>query len=141
MKKITLILIIVVATALLVPTTAMAGGTYWCTASGTTDGDGTYNNPWSCKDNTELQTVTQVYICAEHNGGVLYRMFPGYYVYYRITWYAARQCTVSTGTRYPGYPPYTGPDFPTPLVLSAAVAGGVILLAAGMLLRRKTNIN
>ncbi len=138
MKKFSLIMAIVIVTALLVPTAVMAGGTFYCTAYGnTTGGNGTFNDPWPCKDSTELKTVTDR-ICFEHQGGVLYQMYPNYQVFYRITWLSERECRVSEGTRYPGYPPYTGPDFPTPLVLSAAVAGGAILLAAGMLLRRKT---
>ncbi len=141
MKKIHIILIIIVALALLLPTATMAGGTYYCSTYGGYDGDGSMNNPWSCRNNEEFRMVWNDRICGQYSGGVLYRMYPDHYMYHRVTWYAGAQCGISDGQWYPGYPPYTGPDFPTPLVISAVVAGAAILLAAGTLLRRRSRIS
>jgi LPXTG-motif cell wall-anchored protein len=76
-------------------------------------------------------------ICDQYGGGHLYRIYTGSYVYYRIEW-VNQECVIDFQNEYPGYPPDTGVDIPMPLVLSGAVAVGAILLAAGLLLRRRS---
>jgi hypothetical protein len=138
MKKMRILLIAAVLIALLIPTTVLAAGTFYCSALISSGGSGTYANPWACSSDAQLNTIIYDYICNRYNGGYLYRIFSGSYVLYRIDYAASAQCTV-TGTEYPGYPPDTGPELPISLVLASAGAVGAILLVAGLTLRRKQN--
>ena len=139
MKKMRILLIAAVLIALLIPTTVLAAGTFYCSALISSGGNGSYASPWACSSDSQLNTIIYDYICFRYNGGYLYRIFSGSYVLYRIDYLASTQeCSVN-GTEYPGYPPDTGPDLPISLVLASAGAVGAILLIAGLTLRRKKN--
>jgi hypothetical protein len=136
MNKLRVALVIAVLVALMVPVTALAAGTYYCSTLLTSGGNGTYNYPWSCVDQEQLDYVIYDRIC-NVGGGYLYQIYSGYYVYYVIEWVNG-QCTITHQTRHDGYPPNTGVDLPMPLLVGIAVGGGLVLVVAGLALRRKS---
>jgi hypothetical protein len=141
MKKIRILMIVAVFIALLIPVAVSAAGVFYCSASISSGGDGSYAYPWACSTDAQVNSIINDVICRQYNGGHLYRIFANSYVYYRITPVAATvpQCTV-TQTEYPGYPPNTGPDLPLPLILGTAAVIGVVLVGAGLTLRRRATI-
>lgn len=132
-------LMILVALALvampLINVQAQTGPWYYCSATRTAGGTGTYYDPWACSDEAQLNNVTNT-ICS-YGGGTLYRIFTGYYVVYFIN-YTANGCQVVADGEYAGYPPNTGPDLPLPLIIGGVVSVGLLLVAGGLLLRRKS---
>ncbi len=138
MKKIRILMIVAVLIAVLIPVAVSAAGVFYCSALISSGGNGSYSFPWACSTEAQLNDIIMNVICFQYDGGHLYRIFSNSYVYYRITPAAAttRQCTV-TSTEYPGYPPNTGPDLPLPLILGAAAVLGIVLVGAGLTLRRK----
>ena len=114
---------------------AQTGSWYYCSATRTSGGNGTYYDPWACSNQTQLNTATDT-IC-RLGGGTLYRIFTGYYVIYYVN-YTANGCTVTQDGEYTGYPPNTGPDVPLPLIIGGVVAIGLLFVAAGLMLRRRS---
>ena len=114
---------------------AQTGPWYYCSATRTTGGSGTYYDPWACSSEMQLGTVTDT-ICSL-GGGSLYRIYTGYYVIYYVN-YTPNGCEVVTGGEYPGYPPNTGPDLPMPLIIGGVASVGLLLVAGGLLLRRRS---
>ena len=139
MSKIRIAVIVAVLAALLIPVSAFAAGTFYCSALKASGGSGTFWDPWACSTQTQLDNIIQDVICEDYAGGHLYRIHSDYYVYYRIDWYGQNECQIGFQSRYPGYPPDTGPDLPLPLIVGVAVAGGGLLLVAGFVLRRKSS--
>lgn len=137
MSKIRFLLVIAAVFVLLaLPlTSAVAQGSYYyCSATRTSGGSGTYYDPWACSTQAQMTTVTNT-IC-NLGGGTLYQIHTGSYVVFTVRW-TGNACTVSTGQQVPGYPPNTGVDLPAPLVYGGVAFAGVALLAGGLLLRRK----
>jgi LPXTG-motif cell wall-anchored protein len=134
-KKIRILLLAALLIAVLIPMTVSAAGVFYCSAYKNSGGAGTYANPWACS--TDAQTNDLINrICLDYYGGHLYRLYSNYYIYYRIEWGGTTQrCTV-TRTEYPGYPPNTGVDMPLPLLLGGGAALGILLVGAGLVLRR-----
>ena len=110
---------------------------YYCSVTRTSGGSGTYYDPWACSSEMQMGTVTDT-IC-RLGGGTLYRIYTGYYVIYYIN-YSPNGCQVVPDGEYPGYPPNTGPDLPMPLIIGGVVFVGLVLVAAGLMLRRKRAI-
>jgi hypothetical protein len=138
MKKVRILMVCAVLIALLIPVAVSAAGVFYCSALTSQGGNGSYAYPWGCSTNAELNNIIYDIICLQYNGGHLYRLFSNSYVYYRIEWGGVNaRCTV-TSTEYPGYPPNTGPDLPLPLILGTAAIVGVVLVGAGLTLRRRT---
>jgi hypothetical protein len=132
------IILLVVFALLVVPlfnTHAQTGPWYYCSATRTTGGNGTYYDPWACSNQSQLNTVTDT-IC-RLGGGSLYRIFTGSYVIYYVN-YTANGCTVTQDGEYTGYPPNTGPDVPLPLIIGGVVSIGLLFVAAGLMLRRRS---
>jgi len=137
MKKISIVMIAAVLIALLIPVTVNAAGVFYCTALSSQGGNGSFAFPWGCATNSELNHIIYNIICLQYNGGHLYRIFSNSYVHYNIVWGGVdARCTV-TSTEYPGYPPNTGPDLPLPLILGSVAIAGVVLVGAGLTLRRR----
>jgi hypothetical protein len=132
-----IVVLLAVLFGLLIPVGVSAAGTFYCSTLISSGGYGSFNDPWACSNQTQLDHVIQDVICEQYGGGHLYRIFSGYYVYYRIEWYGQNECVIAYQTRYPGYPPDTGVDLPMPLVISAAAAAGALLLVVGLALRKK----
>jgi hypothetical protein len=138
MKKLLVLTVCAVLLALMVPAAVSAAGVFYCSTTRASGGNGTYNDPWACGTNEQFNWVVYDQICYRYGGGHLYRTWPGSYVYYRIDWIAERQtCEITYQSEHPGYPPYTGAEFPVPLILGGAAAVGVLFLGAGLALRRR----
>jgi len=137
MKKLRFVLVVAVLLALLVPFTVQAAGTFYCSASYSGGGSGTYADPWGCSTQQELDYVINTLICGRYGGGVLYRLFPTSYVFYDIVYIAGQGCTIRFQAEYPGRPPSTGVNLPAPLVATLAVAGALVIGGVGLALRRK----
>lgn len=135
--RIALITLVVLALAVmpLLNVQAQTGPWYYCSATRTTGGNGTYYDPWACSNDAQLTTVTDT-VC-RLGGGTLYRIFTGYYVIYYVN-YTPNGCEVIPDGEYTGYPPNTGPDIPAPLIIGGVVSAGLLLVAAGLVLRRKS---
>jgi len=118
----------------LVNVQAQTGPWYYCSATRTSGGSGTYYDPWACSSEMQLGNVTDT-ICSL-GGGTLFRIFTGYYVIYYVN-YTPNGCQVVPDGEYTGYPPNTGPDVPTPLIIGGVVSVGLVLVGAGLMLRRK----
>jgi len=138
MKKVRLVVVFAVLLALLIPFTVQAAGTFYCSASFSNGGNGSYTSPWGCTNQQELDYVINTLVCNRYGGGVLYRIFPTSYVYYDIVWTAGQTCTIRFQAEYPGYPPNTGVNLPAPVIAALAVAGALVLGGVGLFLRRKT---
>jgi hypothetical protein len=137
MKKIRVLFVAAILIAVLIPVAVSAAGAFYCSTLISSGGNGTWAYPWACSTEAQLQNIIYDIICERYNGGHLYQIFSGYYLYHRIEWIGGEQrCTVTT-TEYPGYPPDTGVDLPLPLILGAVALAGVVLVGAGMMLRRK----
>jgi LPXTG-motif cell wall-anchored protein len=135
MKKIHIMILSAVLIAALIPATVSAAGVFYCSALKASGGAGTWANPWACSTDAQVNNLIET-ICLDYYGGHLYRIFDNYYVYYRIEWGGVNtRCTV-TSTRYPGYPPNTGVELPMPLMLAGGAALGLLLVGAGVFLRR-----
>jgi len=141
MKKLHIALIVAFLLALLLPFTVQAAGTFFCSATRTQGGDGTYADPWACKTQDQLNFVINDVICTRYGGGILYRLFPYSYVYYDIVQVVQNDqttCVIRRQAEYPGYPPNTGVELPAPMIAAFAVGGALVLGFVGMMLRRKT---
>jgi LPXTG-motif cell wall-anchored protein len=137
-KKILIIVILVLLVALIVPATVSAAGTFYCSALKASGGNGSWSNPWACSNQSQFDDVFDT-ICNVYGGGHLYRIFSDHYIYYRIDYYGQNECVIGYESRYPGYPPDTGPDIPMPILITGGVAAGALLVVAGLLIRRKTS--
>jgi hypothetical protein len=137
MKKLRIIALMALLIAILIPVSVSAAGVFYCSTSITVGGTGSYADPWACSDDTQLDTVINDYICDTHGGGYLYQIFTDSYRYHVVTWYSAADCRVTSTTDYAGYPPSTGVDLPTPMIVGGVAVLGAGLVAAGILLRRK----
>lgn len=137
MKKTRLVAILAILIALVIPLSASAAGTFYCSTSVTTGGTGTLVDPWACSDDTQLQSVIDDQICAIYMGGDLYQIFPSSYRYHVVTYYSATDCRVTATYDYAGYPPSTGVELPTPYIVGGVALVGVGLVAAGLFLRRR----
>lgn len=136
--KARMILFALIALALvampLVNVQAQTGPWYYCSATRTSGGSGTYYDPWACSTEAQIDTVVNT-IC-RLGGGTLYQIFTGFYVIHYVD-YSPNGCEVRTDGQHPGYPPNTGPDLPTPLIIGGAASVGLLLVGAGLVLRRK----
>jgi hypothetical protein len=137
MKKLRFVLIVAILLAVVIPFTVQAAGTFYCTASSSNTGAGTFANPWGCSTQQELDYVINTLICGQYGGGVLYRLFPTSYVFYDIVYTVGAGCTIRFQAEYPGRPPRTGVNLPAPLIASLAVAGALVIGGVGLVLRRK----
>jgi hypothetical protein len=137
MKKIRILAIAALVAAVLIPAAVLAGGTFYCSTTAATDGDGTLNNPWMCTTEEELNTVIDDRICATYLGGNLYEIFPDSYTLHVITYYSASDCRVTSSTDFAGFPPDTGVNIPTPVIVAGAALAGAGLVAAGIFLKNK----
>jgi LPXTG-motif cell wall-anchored protein len=135
MKKIHIILITALLIAVLIPAAVSAAGVFYCDADRETGGAGTWANPWACATDQQTDDIVNT-ICLDYYGGHLYRIFDTYYVYYRIVYPGVQERCNVTSTRYPGYPPNTGVELPMPLMLGGGAAIGLLLVGAGVFLRR-----
>ena len=141
MKKLHFALIVAFLLSLLLPFTVQAAGTFFCSATISQGGDGSYANPWACSTQDQLNVVINTNVCADNGGGFLYRLFPYSYVFYDIvqtTQNGQTTCVIRRQVEYPGYPPNTGVELPAPMIAALAVGGALVLGFAGMMLRRKT---
>jgi hypothetical protein len=138
MKKLRVVLVVAVLLALLIPITVMAAGTFYCDASSSVNGNGTFANPFGCSNQQELDYVINTLICNQYGGGVLYRLFPTSYVYYDIVYTVGAACSIRFTAEYPGRPPRTGVNLPAPVVASLAVFGALVIGGVGLVLRRKS---
>ena len=141
MKKLRITLILAILAALMIPIAVQAAGAFYCSANRTTDGAGTYANPWACSTQEQLDYVIYDLVCQTYHGGVLFRMFPTSYVFYEIAWLGPNiqePCSIVRQIEYPGRPPRTGVEVPAPLIASLAVFAALALGGVGMILRRKT---
>lgn len=136
--KARILFLVLVALALavmpLVNVQAQVGPWYYCSATRTSGGSGTYYDPWACSTQPQLDSVINT-VC-RLGGGTLYQIFTGYYVIHYV-YSSPNGCEVRTDGQYPGYPPNTGPDLPMPFIVGGVVAVGLLLVAAGLVLRRK----
>jgi LPXTG-motif cell wall-anchored protein len=133
MKKIYLVTSLLVLLALLIPTVVYAQyGVYYCAYNAPGPGNGSYASPWRCSNASEVNTAV-TYVCRA-GGGTLYEIVSNGYYIHTIN----ANCAIISTTFYPGYPPSTGVEFPALLVVGGAVALGLVLLAAGFLLRRRS---
>jgi hypothetical protein len=137
MKKLRYVLIGAILLAVLIPFTVQAAGTFYCSASYSGTGSGTFASPWGCSTQQELDYVINTLICGRYGGGVLYRLFPTSYVFFDIVWSTDQVCTIRFQAEYPGRPPRTGVNLPAPLIASLAVAGALVIGGVGLVLRRK----
>ncbi len=137
MKKVRIVLIVAILLALVIPFTVQAAGTFYCSANFSNGGNGSFNNPWGCATQQDVDYVINTLVCAQYGGGVLYRLFPNSYVYYEIVSTPGAGCSVRFQAEYPGCPPNTGVNLPAPLIASLAVAGALVIGGVGLVLRRK----
>jgi len=137
MKKMRLIAILAILIALVIPLSASAAGTFYCSTSVTIGGSGTLTDPWACSDDTQLDSVINDQICDIYNGGDLYQIFPSSYRYHVVTYYSSVDCRVTATYDYAGYPPSTGVEVPTPIIVGGVALVGAGLVAAGLLIRRR----
>lgn len=141
MSKIRLAFFLVLLLALALPVAVSAAGTFYCSTLIASGGNGTYAYPWACSTNEQFNYVVYDRICNVYGGGHLYQIYSGYYMYYRIEWLYTnnqRTCTITYRAEYPGYPPNTGVDLPMPLIIGGVAGLAVVLLLAGVYLRRKS---
>ncbi len=137
MKRRSIVLLVVLVLALAIPVTVYAAGYYYCTTLLTSPGgNGTFNYPWGCSTNDQLNHVIYDLICS-YGGGVLYQIYSDSYVYYQIAW-VGNVCQITFQARYPGYPPNTGVEFPLPLVVGVAIGAAILLVVVGLLFRRRS---
>ena len=140
MKKLRTILVIAIFAVMalgVIPTAVDAAGTFYCSTSVTTGGSGTLVDPWACSDDTQLQSVIDEQICAVYSGGDLYQLFPSSYRYHVVTWFSADDCRVTASYDYAGYPPSTGAEVPTPIIVGGVAILGAGLVAAGYIIIRR----
>jgi hypothetical protein len=136
MKKFWIILSLLVLLSI-IPASAMASTpVFYCTYNTSATGDGSYDNPWSCADSTELSTVVGE-VCKATSYGILYQIVPSGYYRHVIEDPNDAACGVTNTTFYYGYPPDTGISLPVPVVISLAVALGALLMGGGYLVYRK----
>jgi hypothetical protein len=144
MSKIRLALTLALLAAVLIPASIQAAGTFYCSALKSSGGVGTYENPWPCATDAQLNAILQDYICDQYGGGNLYRIFSGSYILYRAEWATVNGqtvCQISYSATYSGTPPNTGVPIPMPLLLGGGVLFGAILLGVGFALRKPSERN
>lgn len=136
MKK-SLALLTLMLLLTLIPSSVLAATpVYYCTALGATGGDGSYDAPWSCINETELNTVITT-ICAETDYAILYQIVSGGYYRHVIEDPNDAACGVTSTVFYYGDPPDTGVNLPAPLLVGGMLTLGVALFGAGFLVYKK----
>lgn len=137
LRKISILVIFGLMVAVLIPVAVSAAGVFYCSTSVTTGGVGSYDDPWACSTDEQLDTVIDDMICDTYTGGYLYQIFPDSYRYQVVTWYSTDDCRVTSSVDYAGAPPYTGVDVPTPYIVGAVAVVGAGMVIAGLAWRRK----
>lgn len=136
MKK-SLVLLSLLALLVLIPSSALAQTpVYYCTSLGTTDGDGSFENPWSCVNTTELNAVIAE-ICSETDYAILYQIVTNGYYRHVIEDPNDAACGVTSTVFYYGDPPDTGVTLPMPVLLGGLFALGAVLVGGGYMIYRK----
>jgi hypothetical protein len=139
MKRLSFAWILAVVLAILLPMTVFASwDIYYCSAEHDYDGNGSYDDPWSCTTDSEFDHVVDK-IC-DYGGGILYEIVEDGYYRHTIEW-DGKVCEVTDSVFYHGYPPDTGLTLPPPLIFGGAMALGIALLAGGVVLFRKRPAN
>ena len=131
------IVAITILAVFMLPMAVSAAGTFYCSALKTSGGTGTYADPWACSNDQQLNDVIYNKVCAYYGGGNLFRIDNGFYDFYTIVKTADGGCAITVQIRYSGYPPNTGINLSTPMVLGLAAGAGALLLAGGLVLRRR----
>jgi hypothetical protein len=143
MKKFRVAMLVMVILPVLIPTAAYAAVyTYYCSWDVGTGGDGSYDYPWQCRDDVELDIIVDdicVYLDYD-DVGILYQIqMDGYWKHW-IEW-DGKECGVVNSKYFRGYPPDTGIALPPPLLFGGAMALGLSLFAVGLVVFRKRVAN
>ncbi len=124
--------ILALAGFFLLPLSASADSTYFCSAAATQGGNGSATSPWTCADDEQLEAILNT-VCT-NGGGTLYRSLGDSFITYDVMPAADGGCSVTSETT-PGQPPTAGGDsLPRPLLLAAGLVGALALIV-GLLLR------
>jgi hypothetical protein len=120
----------------LVPASAFAQvPTYYCSYNAVPPGDGSFEAPWSCKNQTELNTVVTE-VC-KNQYAILYQIVDNGYYRHVVEDTADAACKVTSSVFYYGTPPNTGVNLPLPVVVGGALLAGLALFAGGWAVYRK----
>jgi len=135
MKKFTLALIILLLLAV-IPASAFASTpVYYCSAFVASGGDGSFDSPWACQNQTQLNAVVAE-VC-KSGYAVLYQIVSNGYWRHTVEDPTDSACKVTSSVFYYGQPPDTGIAAPMPLLIGGALALGAALLAGGFLVYKK----
>ncbi len=137
------LMLLLIAALLSVAVNVQAQGTpvFFCVVADTPNGDGSFEDPWECITEDQLQGVFDT-ICVDYGFGTLVRINQraGYYDIYEVFFdEEVQECTSNRIGRLPYNPPTTGVDLPAPLLYGGTMAVGVVLVAVGFFIRRKKN--
>jgi hypothetical protein len=134
MKKFSLVFTILILISL-IPASAFASTPqYYCSAFVTSGGDGSYDHPWPCTNQAQLDAaVAQV---CKAGYGILYEEVANGYWRHTVEDPTDGPCKVTSSVFYYGLPPDTG-ILPVPLLIGGALALGIALIAGGFFVYKK----
>ena len=148
MKTIRIALLLALIVAILIPSVAFAQDEelyprpnldrYYCSWDVGPGGDGSYNDPWVCKNQQQINNAINR-VC-RMGGGILFQIEEDGYWRYVIRWLDDNECDVRR-TYHRGYPPRTGIALPPTLAFSGALVLGLSLFAVGLVVFRKRSAN
>jgi hypothetical protein len=135
MKKVWIAISILVLMALIPGTVLASVPVFYCSAFVPGPGDGSYDDPWRCASQAELETAVAE-VCT-YGYGILYEEVANGYYRHTIEDPNDGPCEVTSSVFYYGLPPDTGVNLPAPWLIGGAFAVGVALLAGGIVIYRK----
>jgi hypothetical protein len=136
MKKLWTVLTLLVLLAM-IPGSAMAAvPVFYCSDTALPGGDGSFDDPWSCKNAGELEDVVAE-VCGS-GYAILYQIADDGYYRHVIEDPADGPCKVSSTVYYRGVPPDTGLPLPLPVMIGGVLLLGAALVSGGFWLRKRT---
>ncbi len=135
MKKVWIAISILVLVALIPGTVLASVPVFYCSAFVAGPGDGSFDDPWRCATEAELEAVVGEVCTYEY--AILYQEVANGYYRHTIEDPNDSACAVTSSVFYYGYPPDTGVNLPAPWLIGGAFALGIAMLAGGIVIYRK----
>jgi hypothetical protein len=135
MKKSMLVFTILLLLSLIPASVFAATPVYYCSAFVASGGSGTFDSPWPCQNQTQLNAVFAE--ACKPGYAIVYQIVSNGYWRHTVEDPADGPCKVTSSVFYNGVPPDTGIAVPMPLLVGGLLALGIALIAGGFFVYKK----